>query len=280
MFKNILIPVDFEINTEMAIKKAIELSEDGETTINLFHVQSKSVFSKLLNYQNVIYAVNSETTALSDFEKLNQWKNLIEENCPGINVIADIKKAPSIQYAIINKAKAIEADLVVICKHSGSKFFTYFNTVFPNHIAKMSGVPVLTFKPGSAFVKTKCIVVPIGPTIPKRKIDMLVTLKQKFRISIHLVTILKREQNSNEFSAYALMQTYKFLKNMVQCPLHHEVLHGDNVAVAALNYANDIKADMLLVEPEAETKLSAFPKKHINDELKPNSKLQILSIHS
>jgi len=37
---------------------------------------------------------------------------------------------------------------------------------------------------------------------------------------------------------------------------------------------------MLLVEPESETKLSSFPNKHIIDELKPNSKLQILAIQS
>jgi nucleotide-binding universal stress UspA family protein len=280
MFKNILIPVDFEINTEMAIKKAIELSDAGETIINLFHVRERSFFSTLYNHSGNDYNNNFGNGTLSISEKLTQWKELIETNYPDIRVKTDIKKATSIQNAIINKAKGIDADLIIICKHSYSKLFTFLNTVFPNRIAKTTGSPVLTFKPGSVYTNTRCIVVPIGPTIPRRKIDMLVALKQKFRISIHLVTVLKKKQNSNEFSAYALMQTYKFLKDIVQCPLHHEVLHGDNVAAATFNYAQSIKADMLLVDPESETQLSAFPKKHINDEIKPNSKLQILAIHS
>lgn len=29
MFRTILLPVDFEINTEMAVKKALELSDPG-----------------------------------------------------------------------------------------------------------------------------------------------------------------------------------------------------------------------------------------------------------
>jgi hypothetical protein len=58
------------------------------------------------------------------------------------------------------------------------------------------------------------------------------------------------------------------------------VLHGENIAKSAFAYAKDIKADMLLVEPEVETKLSSFPIKHIIDELKPNSKLQILTVQS
>ncbi|HEX6848169.1 MAG TPA: universal stress protein [Chitinophagaceae bacterium] len=280
MFRNILIPVDFEINTEMAIKKAIELSDEREATINLFHVQRNSFFSKLNHRTTNGFNNDWEIGPLNVSEEMLKWKELIQTNYPDLKVKADIKKAPSIQNAIISKGKAIEADLIIICKHSYNKLFTFLNTVFPNRIAKMTGAPVLTFMPGSFYTKTKCIVVPIGPTIPKRKIDMLVAFKQKFRISIHLVTVLKEKQNSNEFSAYALMQTYKFLKDIVQCPLHHEVLHGNNVAAAAFNYAKSIKADMLLVEPELETQLSTFPKKHINDELKPNSKLQILAVHS
>lgn len=280
MFKNILIPVDFEINTEMAINKAIELSDAEETTIYLFHVQRNHIFSRFYDQSGNWFNSELSNGTNNIPDKLIQWKELIETNYPGIKVRTDIKKAGSIQNAIIHKAKGIEADLIVICKHSYNRLFTFLNTVFPNKIAKMTGAPVLTFKPGSVYTKTKCIVVPIGFTIPKRKIDMLVTFRQKFRISIHLVTVLKKNQHSNEFSGYALMQTYKFLRDIVHCPLHHEVLHGDNVAAATFNYANSIKADMLLVDPESETQLSAFPKKHINDELRPNSKLQILAIHS
>jgi nucleotide-binding universal stress UspA family protein len=43
MFRTILLPVDFEINTEMAVKKALELSDPGQTVIHLFHVQKPSM---------------------------------------------------------------------------------------------------------------------------------------------------------------------------------------------------------------------------------------------
>jgi nucleotide-binding universal stress UspA family protein len=280
MFKNILIPIDFEVNTEMAVNKAGELSDAGETTIHLFHVYKTSFFSKLYRYHRSRDNGDPDTTMLNCCDKLTQWERLLETNYPGIKVNTDIKRAISVQNAIICKAKSAEADLIVICKQSYNKGFTFLNTVFPNRIAKATGSPVLTFKPGSIYTKTICIVVPVGPTIPKRKLEMLLEFKNKFRISIHLVTVVKKKQTSNEISAYALMQTYKFLKDAVQCPLHQEVLRGDNVAAAALDYAKSIKADMLLVEPESETQLSSFPKKHINDEIRPNSKLQVLAIDS
>ncbi len=281
MFKNILLPVDFEINTELAVKKAIELSDSAETTVHLYHVQ-KPAFP----FRSIFKSIWPDNSVLKNFVKdelhykLTQWKELIETNYPNIKAVASIEHSIHIQKAIIQKAKGIKADLIIIGKHSHHKTFTFQNTVSPNKIAKSTGCPVLTFKPGSVYTTIRSIVVPIGPVIPQRKVELIVALKQKFRITIHLVTVISKKQNASEFSAYSLLETYRFLRDIVQCPLDHEVLHGENVAQLTFDYAKSIKADMLLVEPESETRLSSFPSKHIIDELRPNSTLQILAVQS
>lgn len=282
MFRNILLPVDFGINTEMAVKKAIELSDSTDATIHLYHVEKPGF---LRSFLKLIWPYNNRSI-LKNFVrdeihfKLSQWRELIEANYPAVRVAINIDHSSHVQKSIIQKAKELNADLIVIGKHSYHKWFTFFNTVSPNKIAKATGCPVFTFKPGSIYTGIRSIVVPIGPSIPQRKVDLIVALKQKFRITIHLVTVISKKQNANEFSAYSLLETYRFLKDIVQCPLNHEVLHGENVAKSTYDYATNIKADMLLVEPEAETKLSSFPKKYIIDEMKPGSKLQILAVQS
>ncbi len=276
MFRNIFIPVDFQLNTELAVKKALELSDPGQTVIHLFHVQKPPLpWSSL--WGNEMF--HTDTSQKIPYQ-LSQWKDLICDCYPEMKVIASIEYSMKIQKSIIEKAKVIKPDLIIIGKHSYHNRFTFLNTVFPNKIAKATDCPVLTFKPGSIYTKIKSIVVPVGPEIPRRKVDLIVSLKEKYRITIHLVTVINKKQNQNKFSAYSLLETYRFLKDFVQCPLNHEVLHGENVAKSAFDYAKSIKADMLLVEPESETKLSSFPQKHINDELKPNSKLQILAVQS
>jgi len=276
MFRTILLPVDFEINTEMAVKKALELSDSGQTVIHLFHVQKPAMPWNSI-WGNEISQADGENQIPS---KLIQWKRLIEENYPDVKVVADLVYSMKIERSIIEKAKEIKADIIVIGKHSHHNWLPFMNTVFSNNIAKATGYPVLTFKPGSIYTKLRSIVVPVGPEVPQRKVDLIIALKQKFRITIHLVTVISKKQNANKFSGYSLLETYRYLKDIVQCPLDHEVLHGENVAQSAFEYAKSIKADMLLVEPESETKLSSFPNKHIIDELKPNSKLQILAIQS
>lgn len=279
MFRNILLPVDFEINTEMAVRKALELSDSAETVIHLYHVQRptfslKSLFSSLWSDTSVLKSFVTDEIHY----KMAQWKEMIESEYPDIKVISCVDHSRRVQKMIVQKAKEITADLIVIGKHSYHNWFPFLNTVFPNRIAKSTGCPVLTFKPGSVYTKIRTIVVPIGTSVPQRKVELIVALKQKFRITIHLVTVMSKKQNADDFSAYSLLETYRFLKDTVQCPLSHEVLHGENIAQSTFDYAKNIKADMLLLEPESETKLSSFPQKHIIDEMKPNSKLQILAV--
>ena len=279
MFRKILIPVDFQINTDMAVKKAVEMAGSAATVIHLYHVQ-KPRFS----FNSIITFLWSHKSILKNFVndeihyKLSQWKESIETNYPNIKVVLSVEHSNRVQSSIIHKAKETKTDLIVIGKHSYHKWFTFLNTVSPNKIAKATSCPVLTFKPGSAFTKIRSIVVPIGTMVPRRKVDLIIALKEKFRINIHLVTVLSKKKNADDFSAYSLLETYRFLKETVQCPLSHEVLHGENIAQSTFDYAKNIKADMLLLEPELETKLSSFPQKHIIDEMKPSSKLQILSV--
>jgi hypothetical protein len=260
----------------MAVRKALELSDPGETVIELFHVQRPGMHWKSVLEKDFFRAAQE----ISISYKLLQWKALIEQNYPEVKVNAGIAYSMKIERAIIEKAKEIKADIIVIGKHSYHGWLTFMNTVFPNKIAKATGCPVLTFKPGSVYTKLRSVVVPVGPEVPQKKVDLILALKQKFRITVHLVTVIGKKQNANKFSGYSLLETYRYLKHVVQCPMNHEVLHGENVAQSAFEYAKSIKADMLMVEPEAETKLSSFPAKHIIDELKPNSKLQILAVQS
>ena len=106
MFRTILLPVDFEINTEMAVKKALELSDSGQTVIHLFHVQKPAMPWNSI-WGNEIFQADGENQVPS---KLIQWKRLIEENYPDVKVVADLVYSMKIERSIIEKAKEIKAD--------------------------------------------------------------------------------------------------------------------------------------------------------------------------
>lgn len=280
IFNTILIPVDFSINTEVALKKCFEIIEPVGARIVMLHVERKNAGWRMSRFKNSLWARRFPLKYYLNErqKKLFEWRNVIEERLPDSEVEAKIVQGLNVETAIIEESMRIKPDIVIIgknCRHSNLPFL---NTVSSNDIAKKTGVPVLTVKPGSIYNKVKSVVVPVGSYVPRRKVELIIALRKRFRISVHLVTLVRNRQSANDFSGYALLDTYRFLRDVAQCPLDHEVLHGDNIAKSSLKYAQQIKADMLLVDPEKENKLASFPGKYITDELMPDSRLQILTV--
>src|SRR5687768_6885726 len=116
-FTSILIPVDFSINTEVAIKKALVLAENG-TTIHLLHVQSYLLYG--LPSRSLKYFILNNSSSCFEMakEKLNQWERKIEEEGKKIRVVTWLRVEDNIQRALEEMARKLEPDLIVIAKNS------------------------------------------------------------------------------------------------------------------------------------------------------------------
>lgn len=263
-FKNILVPVDFTLNTEVAINKTLELIDDEGSTIHLLHVsRSGYPFKKAIH---------------PDCEKkLKEWKESIEDYHPSIVAKLSIEKSGSVQNVIKRKAEEIDADLIVIGQASTHYLLPVLKTVLPMRLAASIHVPVLTVKPGALGNRAKTIVVPVADDIADIKLHALELLCKKTRLNIHLVTFVDDKNVPSEFSASALLQMYQWLKAKLHCPVEYAVMHGANKAKAILQYAEKNNADILLVYPKKETQLSWW-NQHISDVLPADSKVQVLAV--
>lgn len=262
-FKNILVPVDFTLNTEVAINKTLELIDDEGSKIHLLHVNKAGSFKKEVH---------------PDCEKkLKQWKNTIEDDHPFISVHVSIEQSTSVQTAIKQKAKEIDADLIVIGQASTHNRLPVLKTVLPMRLAASIHIPVLTVKPGALRNKTKTVVVPVSGEIPDIKTDALERLCGKARLNIHLVCFVDEKNVLSEISAPALLQMYQWLKSKLHCPVEYAVMHGSNKAKAILQYAEKNNADILLVYSKKETQLSWW-NQHISDVLPADSRVQVLAV--
>jgi nucleotide-binding universal stress UspA family protein len=261
-FKNILIPVDFSLNTEVAINKTLELINQEGSDIYLLHI-IKPRHSKQEH---------------PDYEKkLNQWKDTITDYYPTISVHIEIESSNSVQKAIERKATQIDADLIVIGQTSTHYLLPVLKTVLPMRLATSTNIPVLTAKPGALRNKAKTVVVPIGDEIPEIKVHALELLCRNSRLNIHLVTFVTNNDVLPEVSASSLLKVYQSLKARLHCPVEYAVIHGRNKAKAILQYAEMKNADILLVYPKKETQLSWW-NQHIPDVLPADSKVQILAV--
>ncbi len=277
-FNSILVPVDFSINTKVAVNKAIEMAVPGRSVIHLLHVLEKNVFRQVpigASDMSIPVAVNKQNAE----EKLLQLKACIWQSLPANQVEIHVVVSNKVEDAIITIAKALLPDLIIIGKNNHHSFLPFLNTVFSANLAESTNCPVLTVKPGAVNKKLKTVVIPVSDFFPKRKIELLSALSLNNQLDVHLLTITHKSDRRDDFAGSALLHVMRTIRYKLQCMLHHSRVHSDNKAMAILNYAEKVEADMLVVNPESEATITTWmSKKDITDILRPATQLQVLSV--
>lgn len=279
-FRNILVPVDFTENTEVALSKAVELSHciDEKITIHLLHNQ-RIVIPGVLPTAYHFFWRYPRNKIKEDVERskhrLAKIKTFLLEQKDNINVIPWIVSGESVQDSIIRKAKSVSADLIVIGKSSHHSIFPFLNTVGPGVLAATTGIPVLTVKPGALNHEVRTVVIPVSRHFPVNKLRALEAFRFKTRSNIRLVTFSNEETDD---SRRCLLQTFRTLKNNLSNPVNYEILDGRNKAKALLRYCIKVSADMLVVYPGSETQMGGWANSHISDCIPARSRTQVLAV--
>jgi len=260
-FNKLLIPVDFSVNTEVAVKKAISLAGAGKAVLHLLHV----------------VAPRKRIAAIKARNDLMQWEWHIRESHSGLDVKIHVLKGYSVQRMIIECATMLSPDMIIIGKQCDRRNWFSFRGISPDVVARKTNCPVLTVKPGSIDSLTKVIVIPIRDFLPERKLEWAVLLARKYRAQVHLLAI--RGHREEGHLPQVFLNAYHHLREHLHHPIEFSTAVQQNPAKAALSYAELIMADIILVNPEAESGVGGFGGgRHMSNLLRRDSKLQILDV--
>lgn len=278
-FDRILLPVDFSVNTEIAVKRAIELVEEKGSFIHLVHVFNP-VRIFLGSISNIGFAGTPEKNTLfkERQKKLEQWKMSIQNTLESSIVSSEIVIDANIEYGIIKSAEDFKPNLTILGKHSFYSFFRLKKKVSSSLLADTIGCPVLTLKPGVLTSKMTTVVIPVGSFVPDEKILAIGGLSRRLHFKVYLISISNRSAGLGSESSGVMMKTFRLLKNSLHSHIECRVIEETNLGRAALRFAKSIHADMVLVNPYSETSISAFTDKQLIDSIRPGSGLQVLTI--
>jgi nucleotide-binding universal stress UspA family protein len=261
-FLNILIPVDFTINTEFAIKNAQVLADPANAVIHLFHVENKAPHER------------PDTYSISNEIKLLQIKEKIHESSEMIRVEIHLVSGGTVQSRIIKKAIELKSDLIIIGKHNYNNWLTFLNTTNSSIIAKKTNCAVLNIRMGTVLNKIRSVVMPIRSFVPIRKMELLPALTRKQRPIIHLITVQDLQGRAVDTKVFT--DTYRNLSRDLHYPVNHKMITGNNYAKKIMKYAMDVEADIIMVNPFDETAISSFWGMHFND--MPYLKFNVLTV--
>ncbi|HEX5152942.1 MAG TPA: universal stress protein [Parafilimonas sp.] len=275
-FSNILVPVDFSINTDVAIEKAIWLAVPGSSIVHLLHVQKRISKTRddlidglsVAAFRPQVYSYEKAGT------KLQQLKAKIEMSSHNLTVATHIIQDEDVQKGITCFGKQLHPSLIIIAESSSYKRFPFFKKVNISALAKQTNCPVLTVKPGSRPNRMKSVVLPVRSFVPERKIELLSALTRNQRPVVHLVSMYNDECFNGRAGAF--LDAYRTLSDYLGYPVEYKTLKGGNIAKALFEYAQFIMADFIIVNPGEETKISAIYGTDVSDIVTPDSRLCVL----
>jgi nucleotide-binding universal stress UspA family protein len=266
-FNKILIPVDFSLNTEIAVTKAAGLVGADEAILHLLHVLKPG---KQATHSFKLWTVEKE---------LEQLKDTIRNKYPALRVKSHVLRGHSAQRLIVDCAEMLKPDLIVVGKQNNLRRWAILPRISPSAIAAKTNCPVLTVKPGSLESRTRVIVIPIRDFLPERKLEWGVLLAKRYKAQIHLLAIQDHPEPREWALPQAFLKAYHHLREHLHHPIEYSASGRHSPARAALNYAERIMADMILVNPETESGVPGFMGwRHISDLVGKDSKIQVLDV--
>jgi hypothetical protein len=115
--------------------------------------------------------------------------------------------------------------------------------------------------------------------LPDKKIGLASAFARLYNAQIYIITILNDNEEQSKVIADVFYLTYKHLKDEGFNP-HYKMLSGANAPDILVQYAQQINADMILINPENNKKENSFIKRSLNNFLSPVSPLQVLMMQS
>ncbi len=157
-YNNIVLPIDFSVESTQKVNKAIKFAKYFDATIRIFGFLSKE--SSALRIKKEVI--------------LKQVTDCIERS--GVKVTAEIVVKPGahVHNVILDYAKKVEADMVMVVAELGDNFADIFSRNSAEQIVDKSDIPVLTVIPDPSKDKFTS-----PQTVFRPFIDPLGVLKKK-----------------------------------------------------------------------------------------------------
>lgn len=270
----LLIPTDFSSNAKDAFNYALSLATSASAEINLLYVVQPTTNNAILS------GINAQELSEEREEAVKKFTDLISsaKNMYGNITINYHFGVGSVDEVVNQKAKELNADLVIMGTHGASglkKLLIGSNTA---SVIETSDVPVLAIPEGAKFYPPKRIMFATNYyENDVNVVERLVEMAKRFNSEIVITHVIDEDDFDEDENLY-LENCAKLLKSVTHYDKishkiykDHDVKEGINELVASEN------ADVLAVSCRKRSFLEKLINKSLTKELSYNTFVPLLS---
>jgi nucleotide-binding universal stress UspA family protein len=237
LFTNILVPISRMRDASITIDEVIRLARQLQCQVHF-----------------LVYTAALEEAGLHKFDS---FKEYIQQHC---RLQAEpLAFSPIISRQTGHLVKGLleyynrnTIDLILLGRRSRT------TAVHATRLLEKVDCPVLTTNSQPMHSRLRNIVLPVGDHLPRRKLLFAAYLARITHSTIHLVAATGKPGDPDERSMESLQKSYRLLRENTDLSIQCMSMSGGNLAEVTWNYARDIKADLIMVNPGKEALLSGF----------------------
>lgn len=254
LFNNILVPVEFSKQTNQVVSQAVMIANHFRCDLHLLFVENNGMADAEKDIMQALTEGELDDYEVELMELKAKFLPLMED---GLQLITSFRKGSREQF-VASYALQNAIDLIIVEKPRSILPMRFSRSFNINRISKKTGCPVLTVKGTAKLEAIRNIVLPVDAHLPLRKVMFASYLAKHFNARIHLIALSEPGEEDNVENKVYLYKTYQLLRENTNLTVECHTVHGGNIADTTLEYARQINADLIVVNPGKEMLLSGF----------------------
>lgn len=273
----ILIPVDFSPAGESALRYGTYLANKYRADIFLLHIMEGMQAYPPEWFTNESSSQGKTSMEEKVREKLNEYAEEITKKY-GVYVQSFITTGKP-AFKIIAAVTEHDIDLIVMGTHGVQGFEAVFIGSTAHKVVNLSPCPVVTIREGFKTEGLKSIVLPIDESrYSRQKVSSVLPLAAKCQSAVHVLGIVQTDDKSDIAKLNIKINTVQEAIEKAGLAYVRKVVKGNNIAMEAMKYAEEVNADLLSIMTDHESDMTgifmgAFARQIVN-----HSKIPVLSI--
>lgn len=258
--KKILVPTDFSLHAEDALKAAAQIAKNNDSEIFILHMLElpHQMNDAVIGGVTIPEAMFFMKKANDMLDKISSRSYLDE-----ISVTEIIKMDKPI-HGILEVIKEYEIDLVVMGSHGSSGFEEQLIGSNTEKVTRKSDIPVLVIKKLIKKFSALDIVFPSDfAEEVKKPFKMLLNFTKPFDSKIHLVSIC----SPNSFKpTYLIEKAMNDFVSEFQLTNYSTHIYNDtNIEKGIVNFSNSIDTDLIAICTHGRTSFAHFFNRSISE---------------
>lgn len=268
--KPIIVGTDFSKGSLVALEIAVDMCSRTGLDLKLVWVKKNRILAS---------SEQSEITRHLAEDRLQSLCNQYQPQMPKSTIEWQVLEGGRVSECISDLARQLQSPMIVIGTNGASGFEKYLIGSTAVRIIQEAPCPVFTIRQGFDHTQgLHNIVVPIRTTANSRqKVPHAIAAAKRTGATIHILALYDTDMDKSSLRVYTKQVEERLEKEGVKfvADLRRYEDYGDCV----LNYANEVKAEMLVISTEQNRPLSKIFLGTNAQQIVHRSQIPVLCIH-